>query len=191
MRRRFVLALSLAVLIAATSEAQPGPRLRQQGPALGAEGLLRMRERLGLTEEQLARLRALRDERLGEQRTRLNQMLELRSKFRSGDLSTEEFRRAQREAMQGVRERQRAAAEQLRGVLTEEQRNRLMEARQDFRRQSFRREMVRREMMRREFRRDRLRDGFRRERFRDELRGDLRLRRERIRDLMRERDFDN
>lgn len=179
MRRHMVTTLALALLATATLAAQPGPRARGEGPGLGAEGLLRMRERLALTEEQVNRLRALRDERLNEQRTRMGQLMELRSRFRSGDLSAEEFRAAREEAVKGVRERRQATAEQLRGLLTDEQRNRLHEARRELR-QAVRREMVRREMVRRDLRRE-----LRRDRIRDD-RGEWRQQRDRMRERLRE-----
>ncbi len=170
--------LIIAGMLAATiPAAAQRPGLRGGGP----EDLLRLRERLALTEQQLTQLRALRDQRLAEQRARMTEMMELRSKLRSGDLSQEEARRTMRERMEAVRQQQTAAMERMRQVLTEEQRNRLSEVRRQAVREQMRARVLRERLDDRRFRTELRMRGMReraymRDRMLDRARERMRLR---------------
>lgn len=90
--------------------------------APGVEAVLRLRDRLELSDDQVARLDALRSERVAEGATVASEMAELRSQLRAGTLD-----RAQaREIMRVAAEARRASAEETRieveGLLTEQQR---------------------------------------------------------------------
>ena len=123
MRKRAtaVLALAGALTIGAVpAAAQAGPgRMEPAGP--GIEALLRQRDRLGLTDEQVQALRELRTELQAE-------MEPLREEMRAEALESRQEARARREArrerMEGFRDRLRAVREQHRtrieGVLTDD-----------------------------------------------------------------------
>lgn len=135
MGRTAILAMMLSVgvadLAAQQSRAQ-GPRARARadmadrmvrgGGAPGVEGILRMRERLELTEDQVARLDALRSERVEQRTLAAHEMNELRSQLRAGTIERTEAMermRTAREARAGQAEQDRAAVEAL---LSENQR---------------------------------------------------------------------
>jgi len=133
MGRTAILAMMLSVgvadLAAQQSRAQ-GPRARADGAdrmvrgggAPGVEGILRMRERLELTEDQVARLDALRSERVEQRTLAAHEMNELRSQLRAGTIERTEAMermRTAREARAGQAEQDRAAVEAL---LSENQR---------------------------------------------------------------------
>ncbi len=120
----------LAVLTLSTQalEAQQRGR-RGRGPAfgqLGAEQILRARERLNLTEAQISDLEELRKETLAARRTQMGATMELRSRAQAGDTAAfAELRtlsRTQREAAQARRDEYR---NRINGILTEEQQGQL------------------------------------------------------------------
>lgn len=128
------------------AQAQPAPAERPEPPAMAGrrmaglglagrpqsgltpEALLRMREQLVLTEAQVTRLEALRQEGVSAQRERMAAMLDLQSQLRAGRITPEQARE-RRQAM--VTERapstQAPIGERARGVLTDQQRIRLAE----------------------------------------------------------------
>ncbi len=104
-----------------------GRMAERSGPS--PEALLRMREQLGLTEAQVTRLEALRQERLTLQRERITEAMELRSLREAGQITPEELRERMeaRAARQAPATGQQAFGERVRGVLTDAQRLRLAE----------------------------------------------------------------
>jgi hypothetical protein len=84
--------------------------------------LLRLREQLSLTEDQIARLRGIRDELVSENRTLLEQLRESGERPRGGDA-------AQNPLLQQLRANAQAAGEEMLGVLTDAQRATLEELR--------------------------------------------------------------
>ncbi len=94
--------------------------VRPSAPA-GVEGIIRLRDRLELTDEQVARLDALRSEEVARRGRDAAELGELRSQLRAGTLERAEAR----ERIQAVREARRSAAEASRAavmeILTEEQ----------------------------------------------------------------------
>jgi len=111
--------------------AWPRPMLQErmlQRRGIGPEALLRLREELGLTEQQVARLEALRQEGVAARRDRMAEMLERRSQLEAGRITREQLREqmqaraAARQGAAGQRPMDRA-----REVLTDQQRLRLAE----------------------------------------------------------------
>jgi hypothetical protein len=118
-----MLSVGVADLAAQQNRAQ-GPRARPDmtdrtvrgGSAPGVEGILRMRERLELTDEQVSRLDALRSERVEQRTLAAHEMNELRSQLRAGTIERTEAMermRTAREARAGQAERDRTAVESL------------------------------------------------------------------------------
>lgn len=97
-------------------------RIARDGGAPGVEGILRMRDRLALTDDQVARLEALRSERVRERAEVASERADLRSRLRAGTLDRAEAR----ERMSAMAEARRGSAEQARAeveaLLTEDQR---------------------------------------------------------------------
>jgi len=128
-------AVSLALGLAAPTVAQDStarsPRLP---PTPSAETVLRLREKLELTEEQVAQLDALRREALATRQAHMAQMMELRSRQLAGELSPEEWRAEITKQRDEARERMGTRDDRVAGVLTEAQRERLT----DLRRQEWR-----------------------------------------------------
>jgi hypothetical protein len=87
------------------------------------EALLRMREQLSLTDAQVSRLEALRQEGVTAQRTRMAEMLETRSQLRAGRITREQVEeRARARTAQPATAGPQALGERARGVLTAQQR---------------------------------------------------------------------
>lgn len=125
-----VLALA-ALLVPADALAQRGPR-GERGPAFhgdgdgpGLEMIMRMRERLELTEDQIAQLDAIRQETVARRTAHRAEMDELRSQVRAGQLEREALREAmeaRRETAEAMRD---ATRERVDAILTEAQREEL------------------------------------------------------------------
>ncbi len=98
-----------------------GPRAGMQRGG-GVEGIMRMRERLDLTEDQVSQLDAVRRETVAERSARQAEMAELRSRVEAGQME----RSALREMMEGRREAHEALSsahrERIQSILTEDQR---------------------------------------------------------------------
>jgi len=96
-----------------------------RGP--GAEGILRLKDQLSLTEDQVKRLDQLREEVVKQRTAHMTQMEEFRSKVRAGEMKPEDLRtqmQAQRDATAQVRSQQLQRA---RGVLNDAQRQKIDE----------------------------------------------------------------
>jgi Spy/CpxP family protein refolding chaperone len=121
--------------VQAQQGARPGARGRAElnerldrGPAAaGVEGILRMRERLELTDEQVARLDALRAERVERAAQRSREVGELQSRLRAGTAERTEVADQLSALRQGIRERAEADRAEVETILTEEQRATLQE----------------------------------------------------------------
>jgi hypothetical protein len=155
--------LGATLLAAVPAEAQLGRRQQGTLPA-GPEELLRLRERLELSADQVRRLQSLRDEALAARIAITTEMLQLRSKLRAGELTPEQAReqiRAQRETLRTRLEALRP--QRAREVLTDAQRQRLAELRREAFRAGMRAELRSRLQARR--------PGWRFERFHDPWHG--------------------
>lgn len=130
-----------AGLLAAPLAAQRAPRA--QGPGgdgaragfvgprgAGVEALLRQREALELTDQQVARLNTLRLEHLQAAQTDQAERLRIRSDVAAGERTAAEAREALHEARDRAHERRDALRVELQGLLTEAQQTRLQELRQ-------------------------------------------------------------
>lgn len=144
-KRLTLIALVAGVAVAplfAQQSPEPQPRVRRgrqlQTPRnQSPEIALRLRERLHLTEDQVAQLQARRQDLIELRSQQRHELAELRSKFRSGDLTREQLR----EQMTAQRERARALASDRAGmgdVLTEAQREQLGTIRRDVTRMQMR-----------------------------------------------------
>jgi hypothetical protein len=123
MKTFFLLTSALAIGMVAAAQAQPPARR----PGMAAETALRLRERLQLTEDQVTRLRAAREEAVAARRAEINEMLELRSRLRAGELTRQEFRNRVRSRAESLRVRLGARGDQVARILTETQREQLRE----------------------------------------------------------------
>lgn len=113
----FLLAVTLAAPVSDLA-AQQG---RASGPG-GAEALLRMRERLELTEEQVARLDVLREERVARRAQETAELSELRSSLRAGTIERAEAMERMRTLRESRVGRSAQDRESLESVLDEGQR---------------------------------------------------------------------
>jgi Spy/CpxP family protein refolding chaperone len=126
----------LAILAATTmlpsdADAQRGRR-GDQGPGMrggmdgaGVESIMRLRDRLELSDDQIQQLDALRQESVARRTQHQAQMQELRSQLASGQIEREalaEVVEMRREASEGVRTQMQ---ERIDGILTEAQRDEL------------------------------------------------------------------
>lgn len=147
MRARHMTFLALAVTLAAPLAAQQPPQgrpgqppeaaarrqamVRGQPPRMQAgpspEMVLRLREQLSLTDAQVSRLEALRQEGVAARRERMGEMLDLRSQLEAGRITREQLQeraRARAETAQGPAQ---GPGERVRAVLNDQQRVRLAE----------------------------------------------------------------
>ena len=115
-----------AVLPLSAANAQRGQRGPREGMGrAGVENVLRMRERLELTDEQLTQLEELRVAALERRKTRVAEMMDLQSRRRAGDLEREERRDLRTERREGYLEAARQQRERISAILTDDQRERL------------------------------------------------------------------
>jgi len=151
-RKRLALFTLAATFAVTPLVAQQGPERQQRprrAPQIQAqrnpspELALRLRERLQLTDDQVAQLQSRRQQLLERRNQQRQEIAELTSRFRAGDITREELRQqltAQRERVRALGA-ERAGAED---VLTEAQREQLGTirrgaARMQMRRQAFQR----------------------------------------------------
>lgn len=97
-------------------------RLARGGGAPGVEGILRMRDRLELTDDQVARLDALRSERVQERAAISSEMAEVRSQLRAGTLDRAEARGRRSDAAEARRASAEQARAEVESLLTDDQR---------------------------------------------------------------------
>ncbi len=108
-----------------SADAQRGPRgPRGFAPGVrgqGVEMIMRLRQRLGLSEEQIQQLDEIRQEAVQRRTARQAEMEELRSSVRAGQMEAAELRelvQQRQEAAEGIRAAER---ERVEAVLTEDQ----------------------------------------------------------------------
>lgn len=115
----------------AAQRGRHGPGMHDGPGAMGVEGILRLRERLELTDDQVARLDALRAEAVQRRTEHQAQMAELRSRLAAGQIERSEIEnvmRTRREGSAAVREQM---LERLDGILTDTQREELDQLRRE------------------------------------------------------------
>ena len=126
-----VVVLSALVAISATDIAgqhDVEDRRRFRG-AQGVEAVMQMRDRLELTEDQIASLEAIRQESVQRRNAEAAEVAEIRSQFAAGQIERRDvmaFMEDPRESSEGVSEQQR---ERIDAILTEAQIESLQEAR--------------------------------------------------------------
>lgn len=127
-----LLAAALLMTVPGQAAAQMGQgrgMRAERRPEPGVETILRMKERLDLTEEQINRLEGLRQAVVAHRAQRAAEMEDLRSRARAGDFDRDAWReqaRARREAAQAFSENVRGQVEE---ILTDAQREQLQEIR--------------------------------------------------------------
>lgn len=131
-RARVTVAVAGALILGATPLlAQRGPRGPRMGvgPAgPGVEMLLRAREQLELTDEQVASLEALRDQMQSEMEPVREEMREAAQQAREAEREAREARREQMQAFRDrIEEMREGHRQRLEEVLTDEQRAQLEE----------------------------------------------------------------
>ena len=97
--------------------------LRPMGPRV--EQVLRLRKEIGLNEQQVARLEAIRKEVVEERGGRLGALLDRRSRLAAGDISPEDFRNDMERERGELQQRAGAYRDRLNEILTEPQRQQL------------------------------------------------------------------
>ncbi len=130
--RRFVLTLLAATLAASPALAQATPRAERParpdrpervGPA--PETVLRLREQLGLSADQVTRLETIRRQNLDARRARMAERMDIRSRVQAGSLTREEARLMVAERMGAAAGSATEVRDRVNGVLTEAQRERV------------------------------------------------------------------
>ena len=91
----------------------------------GAENLLRIRERLELSEEQIGQLQEIRVIALEQRKERAVESLDVQSRWRAGELERDEWRELMAERRETNREQSAQHREQISAILTDEQRQRV------------------------------------------------------------------
>lgn len=131
MRGVLVLTATMLATVAADVTAQQGRRGHQmrgdRGRAGGIEMIMRMREQLELTDQQLQQLDGLRQTSVARQNAARAEMAELMSQLQAGQIQRSDVMaamEARQEESEGIREAHR---EQIEGILTEAQRESLQE----------------------------------------------------------------
>ncbi len=130
--RRFVLTLLAVTLAASPALAQAAPRAERParpdrpervGPA--PETVLRLREQLGLSPDQVTRLETIRRQNLEARRARMAERMDIRSRVQAGSLTREEARLMVAERMGAAAGSATEVRDRVNGVLTEAQRERV------------------------------------------------------------------
>jgi len=120
--------MAVAPLHADAPQGPRGQRGAEVGPrGAGIEMIMRQRERLELTEDQVKRLDQLRQEAVQRRTAHQAQMAELRSKVAAGQLEPEALRDQVRAMREGADEIQKQQRERIEGVLTDAQKETLRE----------------------------------------------------------------
>ncbi len=115
-----------AVLPLSAANAQRAQRGTRGGMrSAGVENLLRIRERLELSDGQIAQLEEVRGTALEQRKARAVELLDLQSRWRAGELDRDEWRGLMAERREANREQSAQTRDQIRAVLTDEQRERV------------------------------------------------------------------
>ena len=114
------------VLPLSAANAQRSQRGAREGMRrAGVENLLRMRERLELTDGQVTQLEELRVAGLELRKTRMADMMDLQSRRQAGDIEREEWRDLMAERRGANRTQSAQQREQITAILTVEQRDQI------------------------------------------------------------------
>lgn len=132
--KRLIVAIALGCLVSGVGIAPAGAQTdstptRSRIRGADVDRLLRDRERLALTDEQIERLRELRSAQSTRRAERSREMIEVRSLLRSGEITRDEARERLTARRQAHRDQVAAFQERVSGVLTEAQTTRLREIR--------------------------------------------------------------
>lgn len=111
------------------NDGERGVRAERMGQGLPVERLMRLQERLELTEDQMGRLEELRQERLALRQERSAERLRIQSEAAAGTLDLNAQRERRTERRDALRAEMESFQEQLNEVLTLEQREQLLELR--------------------------------------------------------------
>lgn len=115
-----------AVLPLSAANAQRAQRGTRGGMrSAGVETLLRIRERLELSDEQIAQLEEIRSTALEQRKARAVESLDLQSRWRAGELDRDERRELMAQRREANREQSAQQREQISAILTDEQRDRI------------------------------------------------------------------
>ena len=129
MKRKTITAMAIAVTtvlplsVANAQRAQRGTRGGMR--SAGAENLLRIRERLELSDEQIAQLQEIRGSALEQRKARAVELLDVQSRWRAGELERDEWRELMAQRRETNREQSALHREQISVILTNEQRERV------------------------------------------------------------------
>jgi hypothetical protein len=139
MRQKITIAAALAAMLATPAMAQPRggvvfapghPFTFRMSPALDmAERALHEREDLELTDDQVSRLDALRQEELERLATSEREMRDWTSRMRAGMLDEDSLRARMRQHRDAAEDAEDQARDRLEDILTEDQRDELQEKR--------------------------------------------------------------
>ncbi len=129
MKRKTITAVAIAIAVVlplSAANAQRAGRGNRGGMrSAGAENLLRIRERLELSEEQIGQLQEIRVIALEQRKERAVELLDVQSRWRAGELERDEWRELMAERRETNREQGAQHREQISAILTDEQRQRV------------------------------------------------------------------
>ena len=129
MKRKTITAVAIAVttvLPLSAANAQRAQRGTRGGMrSAGVENLLRIRERLELSDEQIAQLQEIRGSALEQRKARAVELLDVQSRWGAGELERDEWRELMAERRETNREQSAQHREQISAILTDEQRERV------------------------------------------------------------------
>ncbi len=125
-KQKTFIAVAIAVTVVMPLSAANAQRARgtRGMRSAGVESLLRMRERLELSDGQIAQLEEVRGTALEQRKARAVELLDLQSRWRAGELDRDEWRGLMAERREASREQSVQEREQISGILTDEQRER-------------------------------------------------------------------
>ena len=120
-----VLATGAADLTAQQGRRGPSMRGMEGPPAGGVEAILRMRDRLELTDDQVAQLDAIRRGNVQRRTAEMTEMTELRSRLAAGLIQRSDVMAAMEDRREAARGQGEQRGERLESILTDEQRESL------------------------------------------------------------------
>jgi hypothetical protein len=122
--------LGFALAVSASVEPLEAQRRGARGRAPGAsvEQALRLRDTLQLTDDQVAQLQALRQEAVADRQAAMEHFIDVRSRFRAGDMTSDELQEELASRREDARSRADGREERFSGTLTEGQLDQLATA---------------------------------------------------------------
>lgn len=106
----------------------PAPRIAGFG-FVGVESVLRQKTELGLTDQQVAQLEAIRKEEVTRRQNESRDMIDFESRYQAGLIDRDAWRDEMERRSDTRTTAARAVRDRIEGILTEEQRERLQERR--------------------------------------------------------------